>query len=149
MNMEKKIIGRTTGYLILRDVWLAILVCGHIFVYYNFFPQINAVILAVLAAGAILWILFFTRLMKIVSIARKDKYLASAFSDEYFSNIKTRAGYNGYIAMVICCLVFIFGSILLNALSISVDIPIFIAGEITLLAGVAADDISKLMLSRG
>ena len=97
MNMEKTIIGRTAGYLISRDILLAILFCGHFLVYYNFFPQIKIVILSVLAAGAILWILFFTRLIKAVSIARKDKYLSTAFNDEYFSNVKIRAGYNGHL----------------------------------------------------
>lgn len=149
MNMEKKIIARTIGYLISRDVLLAILVCGHIFVHYNFFPQMQAVIVSALAAGAVLWILFFTRLIKTVSTARKDTYLSSAFGDEYFKNIKTQAGYNGFIAMVVCCIAFILGSVLLSELPFKVDIPIYIAGEITLLVGVAADDISKITMSRG
>ncbi|MCX7745849.1 MAG: hypothetical protein N2645_03015 [Clostridia bacterium] len=149
MNMEKTIIGRTIGYLISRDILLAILVLGHISVYYHFFSQINFVILPVLVVGAFLWILFFTKLIRIVSIAKKDKYLVTAFSDEYFSNIKMRAGYNGYIIMVLCCLIFIFGSVLLNILSIGVDIPVYIAFEIVMLLGVVTDDISKILLSRG
>ncbi len=149
MSMEKAVIGRTISYLITRDIWLILLLCGHILVYYNLFPSLNPVILSVLGIGALLWILFFTRLLKLVFAAKKDKYLVNAFSDEYFRNIREKAGYHAYISMCTLCLILIFVFILLEGISINIDIPLFIACETVFLLGVITDDISKIFLSRG
>ncbi|MDP4093097.1 MAG: hypothetical protein Q8920_07015 [Bacillota bacterium] len=111
--------------------------------------QIKIVILSMVLVGAVLWILFFTNLLRIVSVAKKDKYLVIAFHDEFFLNIKIKAGYNGYTTMIISCLIFMIGSILLNVLSIRVDFPAYISCEIILLLGVITDDISKILLIKG
>jgi|GEM_PF-5306888 len=147
--MEKKIIGHTIKYLIARDLCLLMLICGHISIYYNLISNTKTAIIPLVAAGVLLWIIFFAKLMYSVSKAKKDKYLVSAFSDEYFKAIKVQAGYNGFISMCTLCLVLILGNIVLNALSINVDIPIHLASEVIILFGVVTDDISKILLSRG
>ncbi len=149
MDMEKTVLRRTTGYLIARDVFLVILIGGHISAYNQFMRQMNIVILSILLAGALIWIFFFTNLLKIVSIARKDQSLVTAFGDEYFASMKTKAGYNGYRMMLLCCLIFIIGSIILHALSIEVNFPVYFPCEIILLTGVITDDTTKILLSKG
>lgn len=149
MDMEKTVLKRTSGYLIARDIFLSILIGGHIMVYYQPMGQINTIILLLLLAGALVWLFFFTNLLRIVSIARKDKSLVSAFGDEYFSSIKIRAGYNGYIVMLICCLFLIIGNVILHGLSIQIDFPVYFSCEIVLLAGVITDDTTKIALSKG
>lgn len=147
--MEKKVIKRTFGYLISRDIWLILLFCTHLLIYFNSSSGIKPVIISALGVATIIWIIFYSRLMIIVIRPRKDRYLKEAFKDEFFINIKLKAGFNAFIGMIVMSLMLITTAILLDTLSIIVSIPLYFACELIILSGVMVDDISKIIMSRG
>jgi uncharacterized membrane protein len=147
--MENKVVRRTVAYLVSRDVLLFILVFSHTVISTNILTAVHPVIPAVLVICAVLWILFFTRLMGLVIKLRKDEYINSAFKDEYFSNAKLKAGFNAYTSMIIAGVLLAIASLILEAASSGIMIPVYIACEIIILSGVIADDITKLLSVRG
>ncbi len=147
--MEKKVVGRTVAYLVSRDVLLFILVFSHTVISTNLLSDVHPVIPAALGICAVLWVLFLTRLMRLVFKLRKDDYINAAFKDEYFSNIKLKAGFNAYTSMIITGVLIAAVSLIFEAASSGIMIPVYIACEIIILSGVIADDITKMLSVRG
>lgn len=147
--MEEKVLRRTVAYLVSRDVLLLILVFSHTVISINLLTAVQPVIPTVLGVCAVLWILFFTRLMELVFKLRKNSYINEAFKDEYFSNVKLKAGFNAYTSMVITGVVIAAAALILEAASSGFMIPVYIACEIIVLSGVITDDITKMLSVRG
>ncbi len=147
--MEKKVIGHTVTYLVSRDVLLFLLVFSHTVISTNIFASVHPVIPAALVICAILWILFFSRLMGLVFKLRKDAYISTAFNDEYFINTKLKSGYNAYTSMVITAVLIAAVSLIFEAASSAITIPVYITCEIIILSGIITDDITKMLSVRG
>lgn len=146
--MEKNVIRRTVAYLMSRDVLLFLLVFSHTVIRINILTDVHPVIPIILGICAVLWLLFFTRLMELVFKLKKDAHYKNAFNDEYFSSTKLRAGYNAYTCMFITGVIIAAASIIFEASSSIVVLPVYIACEIIILSGVIADDITKMLSVR-
>lgn len=147
--MEKKVVRRAVAYLISRDVLLFILVFSHTVISTNILTAVHPAIPAALGICAVLWILFFSRLIRLAFKLRKDEYINAAFNDEYFSNAKLKAGFNAYTSMVITGVLIAAASLIFEAASSGIMIPVYIACEIIILSGVITDDITKMLSVRG
>lgn len=80
---------------------------------------------------------------------KKDAYLYAAVKDEYLTQVKLRAGYHGYIAVFIVCLVFIISGLFFHMLSPRINFPLYFPCEIVLLVTIITDDISKITQLKG
>jgi len=149
VNKEKIIIVKTIGYLITRDILLLTLVFTHIIAYYNNLWERKSIFLSISLVVILIWILFFINILFNFYKLKKDKVLVQAFKDEYFYNIKIKSGSNGYIIMLLTCMIFIIINLIFNMLSIQVDFPSYFFCDIIFLIGIITNDISKILLSVG
>ncbi len=147
--MENKVVRRAVAYLVSRDVLLFILIFSHTVISTGILTAIHPAIPAALVICAILWVLFFSRLMGLVFKLRKDEYINAAFKDEYFSNVKLKSGCNAYTSMIITGVLIAAASLIFEASSSGIVIPVYIACEIIILSGVISDDITKMLSVRG
>lgn len=146
--MEKKVFKRTVTYLLSRDVLLFLLVFSHTVLSINMLPDAHPVIPVILGICTLLWIIFFTRLMGLVFRLKKDAHYKNAFNDEYFSQAKLKAGFNAYTCMVITGVIMAAASIIIEASSSGIMLPVYITCEIIILSGVITDDITKILSVR-
>lgn len=146
--MEKKVFKRTVTYLLSRDVLLFLLIFSHTVLSINMLPDAHPVIPVILGICTLLWIIFFTRLMGLVFRLKKDAHYKNAFNDEYFSQTKLKAGFNAYTCMVITGVIMAAASIIIEASSSGIMLPVYITCEIIILSGVITDDITKILSVR-
>lgn len=146
-NPETTHMRQAIGYIIARDIFLLLLITGHVLFYYQWI--IGPSVLWVLAVGAVAWAIIYVKSVKMYLKIRRDRYLRDAYYDEYFKNIMLKSGYRGYVAVFILCFALIVVSAVSDLVSIHINLPYQIVCEFIIMVGLFTDDVSKIIeLSR-
>ena len=147
MSSETKHMRLAIRYLIVRDTLLFGLIGSHLLFYYNLITNLSTSVFWALMGGAIVWAIYHVKSTNTYYRMRND--LQDIYHDEYMKNIMLKANYHGYVSVFILCLALIAISVLSNVLTITIDIPYYIACEIIILIAIITNDVSKIIgLSR-
>lgn len=146
MSTETNHMRKALGYIIVRDLFLLMLIGGHIFYYYKGIAFLNYPMTFILVAGASIWLFYYIQSVMVYQKLKKDPYYREAYHDEYFKNIILKASHHGYTSIFFIAIGLIIISIVSYMTAATVDLPYYIACEVMIFLAIFTDDTSKIIL---